>query len=83
VLDAGRAAGLGAMRLRRDPRQAGQGRGPRDAAGGLERALTFSGAKVSAPDGSPVKASKGGDTWIVEVNDYEHYRIPEAVISGG
>jgi hypothetical protein len=51
--------------------------------GGLERALTFSGAKVSAPDGSPVKASKGGDTWTVEVNEYEHYRIPEAVISGG
>jgi hypothetical protein len=30
-----------------------------------------------------VKASKSGDLWSVDVNDYEHYRIPEAVISGG
>ncbi len=30
-----------------------------------------------------VKASKSGDMWSIEVNDYEHYRIPEAVISGG
>lgn len=52
--------------------------------GGMKRVLIFDGAKVSA-DGSSnqVKASKSGDTWNVEVNDYEHYRIPEAVIVGG
>ena len=27
--------------------------------------------------------SAGGDTWSVNVNDYEHYQIPDAVISGG
>ncbi|MFW2364922.1 MAG: hypothetical protein ACN4GW_00785 [Desulforhopalus sp.] len=51
--------------------------------GGFERVLTFSGEKVSSkPDGS-VKAEKSGDLWLIEVNDYEHYRIPEAVITGG
>lgn len=24
-----------------------------------------------------------GDLWSIEVNDYEHSQIPEAVISGG
>jgi hypothetical protein len=30
-----------------------------------------------------VKAGRTGDTWSVEVNDYEHYQIPDALISGG
>ena len=51
--------------------------------GGFERVLTFAGGKVTADSGASVKASKTGDLWSVEVNDYEHYRIPEAVISGG
>jgi len=51
--------------------------------GGLERVLTFIGAKVTSDAGTRIKASKSGDLWSVEVNDYEHYRIPEAVISGG
>jgi hypothetical protein len=51
--------------------------------GGFERVLTFIGSKVTAGSGASVKASKTGDLWLVEVNDYEHYRIPEAVISGG
>lgn len=51
--------------------------------GGLERVLTFAGAKVTAAGDAAVKASKSGDMWSVEVNDYEHYQIPEAVISGG
>jgi hypothetical protein len=51
--------------------------------GGLERVLTFAGAKVTSTDDAKVKAGKRGDTWTIEVNDYEHYLIPEAAISGG
>ncbi|HQR12377.1 MAG TPA: hypothetical protein PLW68_13715 [Casimicrobiaceae bacterium] len=51
--------------------------------GGFERVLIFRGASVTAAGGATVKASKSGDMWSVEVNDYEHYQIPEAVISGG
>ena len=51
--------------------------------GGFERVLTFANGKVSSGADNRVKASKSGDEWSVEVNDYEHYRIPEAVISGG
>lgn len=51
--------------------------------GGLERVLTFIGEKVTADANGKVKAEKDGDMWSVEVNDYEHYQIPEAVISGG
>ncbi len=52
-------------------------------AGGLKRVLTFAGPKVSSEAGSKVKAGKQGDTWSIEVNDYEHYQIPEAMIFGG
>lgn len=51
--------------------------------GGFERVLTFRGGNVSAASGTSVKANKAGDEWSVDVNDYEHYRIPDAVISGG
>jgi len=51
--------------------------------GGFKRVLTFAGGKVSADGGAKVKADRSGDDWLVEVNDYEHYRIPDAVISGG
>jgi hypothetical protein len=51
--------------------------------GGLQRMLTFAGGKVTADSGASVKATKNGDLWSVDVNDYEHYRIPDAVISGG
>jgi hypothetical protein len=51
--------------------------------GGLKRVLKFAGAKVSSEGAMSVKAAKSADTWSVDVNDYEHYRIPEAVISGG
>lgn len=51
--------------------------------GGLKRVLTFTGAKVTGDAKATVKATKTGDLWSVDVNDYEHYRIPEAVISGG
>ncbi len=51
--------------------------------GGFKRVLTFAGGKVTSDGDAKVKASKSGDVWSVDVNDYEHYRIPEAVISGG
>jgi hypothetical protein len=50
--------------------------------GGLERVLTFRGNTVTSGN-EKVKASKADDMWTIEVNDYEHYQIPEAVISGG
>ncbi len=51
--------------------------------GGLERVLTFMGSKVTSTGAAKVKATKTGDTWSIEVNDVEHYQIPEAVVSGG
>ena len=51
--------------------------------GGFKRVLIFAGGTVTSGAGAKVKASKSGDLWSVDVNDYEHYRIPEAVISGG
>ena len=51
-------------------------------AGGLERVLTFVGNTVTSGN-EKVKASKTDDGWIIEVNDYEHYRVWQAVISGG
>lgn len=50
--------------------------------GGFERVLTFVGGKVSAGD-AKVKVHMEGDLWIIEVNDFEHYRIADAFISGG
>jgi hypothetical protein len=51
--------------------------------GGLKRVLTFAAGKVSGDSGASVKATRSADWWVVDVNDYEHYRIPDAVISGG
>jgi hypothetical protein len=51
--------------------------------GGFQRVLTFTGAKVTADLGANVKVGRSGDTWLIDVNDYEHYRIPDAVVSGG
>lgn len=50
---------------------------------GLKRVLTFMGDKVTTNPGEKLKAVKQGDDWSVEINDYERYTIPEAVISGG
>jgi hypothetical protein len=49
----------------------------------FKRVLIFADGKVNSDAGTKVQASKGGDLWSIEVNDYEHYRIPDAVISGG
>jgi hypothetical protein len=51
--------------------------------GGLKHVLRFIGANVTATDGSRVKASESNGMWTVELNEYEHYQIPESVISGG
>jgi hypothetical protein len=51
--------------------------------GGLKRVLIFMGDKVTTNPGEKIKAVKQGYDWVIEVNDYEHYTIPEAVINGG
>ena len=51
-------------------------------AGGPERVLSFRGDTVTSGS-DKVKASKSGDLWTIEVNDYEHYQVSESVISGG
>lgn len=51
---------------------------------GLRRTLRFAGGQVSAgPGEGEVRARRQGDEWEVEVNDFERFRIPEAVVSGG
>ena len=51
--------------------------------GGLKRILIFMGDKVTTNPGEKIKAVKQGYDWLIEVNDYEHYTIPEAVVLGG
>ena len=51
--------------------------------GGLKRVLIFMGDKVSTNPGEKVKAVKQGYDWLIEINDHEHYTIPEAVVLGG
>lgn len=51
--------------------------------GGLKRVLTFMGDKVTTAPGEKLKAEKKGYDWEIEVNDYEHYSIPAAVVQGG
>lgn len=51
--------------------------------GGFKRVLIFTDGKVRSDADSKVKASKNGDMWTIEVNDYEHYKFPEALIDGG
>ena len=51
--------------------------------GGFTRVLIFVDGKVISDADAAVQAGKSGDLWLVDVNDYEHYRIPQAVISGG
>jgi hypothetical protein len=41
------------------------------------------GDKVTTNPGEKIKAVKRGSDWFIEVNDYEHYTIPEAVVQGG
>ncbi|HRH76234.1 MAG TPA: hypothetical protein PK129_02715 [Cellvibrionaceae bacterium] len=50
---------------------------------GLKRVLHFRGNEVTTNPGETIKATKQGYDWLIEVNDYEHYTIPEAVVLGG
>ena len=50
---------------------------------GARRVLVFTGGTVGAKGDARVSASKHDDEWRIDLNDNEHYRIPEAVISGG
>lgn len=40
------------------------------------------GDKVSTDAGEKIKATKHEDDWMIDVNDEEHYTIPESVITG-
>lgn len=51
--------------------------------GGMERVLKFNGSQATAPGSQSIKARKQGDEWNIEVNDFERYTVPEAVINGG
>lgn len=50
---------------------------------GLKRVLTFRGDHVTTTPSDPLKAVKNGDNWTIEVNDREHFTLPEAVVQGG
>ncbi|MEE4262476.1 MAG: hypothetical protein V2I56_07265 [Desulfobacteraceae bacterium] len=48
------------------------------------RVLNFAGATVTSPDPKDrVTFKKQGDDWLIGVNDFYYYIIPEAVIDGG
>ena len=48
------------------------------------RVLKFAGDTVTSPDPKDkVTSGKQGDNWLISVNDFYFYVIPEAVISGG
>lgn len=51
--------------------------------GGFTRVLTIIGDKVTSDADATVTATRVSDGWSVSVNDYEHYEIPEGVVSGG
>ncbi len=52
--------------------------------GGPERVLLFDGDNVKTENNElGLKASKSGDEWMITINDFEHFRIPDAVIYGG
>lgn len=51
--------------------------------GGLARTLVFAGQQVTSPGSQSVKASRQGEDWAVEVNDFERYLVIDAVINGG
>ena len=47
------------------------------------RVLEFSEGEFTARDGAQVQAAKDADTWAVTVNEKEHYRFANALITGG
>lgn len=63
--------------------QAGQAEVHVTPPGTLKRVLHFTGEKVEVGEGESVKASFQDGVWSVEVNDFEHYQVVEAIINGG
>lgn len=51
--------------------------------GGTARTLIFDPRRVTAPSSRSVETIKTGDEWTIEVNGFERYRVPEAVVNGG
>jgi hypothetical protein len=51
--------------------------------GGLKRKLHFDHDRVTTGSDEKIKAHNENGMWIIEVNDYEHYKIFESVIVGG
>jgi hypothetical protein len=45
--------------------------------------LDFGKGAFTTRDAAPIRASRTGDTWTVSVGSQEHYRFPDAVITGG
>lgn len=50
---------------------------------GLQQKIRFERGEWTCPACTGIKYTKNGDEWTVTLNDYEHYYIPEAVITGG
>ncbi len=50
--------------------------------GGLKRTLKFANGEWTC-EGSKLSTKREGDEWIVTIDDYDHYTIPDAVIYGG
>lgn len=51
--------------------------------GGFKRKLYFNHDRIKTDNNGKIKAHKENDMWIIEVNDYEYYKIFDAVIVGG
>ena len=51
--------------------------------GGFKRKLYFDHDRVTTDNNEKVKSRKDNGMWVIEVNDYEHYKIFDAVIVGG
>lgn len=47
------------------------------------RVLTFSEGEFSDRDGGAIEVAKEADMWTLTIDDREHYRFPDAVITGG
>jgi hypothetical protein len=49
----------------------------------MKRVLLFENGEWTSPGAKSVKVSRESGVWEVIVNDYEHYLIPDEVITGG
>jgi hypothetical protein len=49
----------------------------------LKRVLKFNNGEWTAPGANSIKFSRKSGEWEITVNDYEHYIIPDEVITGG